>query len=699
MKRTGQEETNKSSCLESVFYVLKRKTVLVRKKFSLRMLLVYSFLMLTFVTWGQKAELKKADALYVRGEYYEALKLYNQVKDLGQTFDLKTQIKVGHCYYNLNNIDTAFEIFYELNEQGKLSGYDLFIYALSAHKFGFYSEAIERYQQVRPQLPDKQSQIDEFIRACEWAEDNKTFDPDRVRVNPSTLLTFGQSFGIQYYDKGVVYSSASEDPAPKKSKKEQIDKQGMNFLNLYYSDIDGATGEVTGKGHLFSKNLVFDFHVGAISFTPDNKYLYYTKTVRLKKGGESRLKIYIVTFNGRDWVNEQEISINSNTFDNAHPAVSPDGKLLYFVSNRPGGYGGKDLYVVERKPNGEYGSVRNLGPEVNTFGDEMYPYVSKDNILYFASDGHIGFGGLDLFKSEFVDGEWKNVENMMMPFNSNKDDFGYVINPDNPRFGFISTNRTGNGSNDVIFYVRYSEEEMLKKDEPTHSDDDEHLISGAQKGFPSSFITKLSSTFNNEIVSGATIVIKDAFTGNIVAQGVSDANGQISLVIPDQYKIKDQEFEITISKSGEFQPKTIISTISEISDFENNGISLTPIFKDKALNELSESIPYIGTEITAEGYKVLDKVAAYLLNNKHVVIKLNGHTECRGNKALNLSTSQSMAEKAEKYLIAKGVPSDNIIPRGYGERYLKNRCLRGKVCSEQEHLENRRIDVVVWRFK
>jgi len=687
-----EQKTKNSRCLKYNFKAILKNNEFIERRFSLKMFFMCIFLMMAFVTFGQKAQLKKADSFFGRGEYYEALLLYNQVVAEGHKLDIPTQIKVGHCYYNLNNIDRAFEIFMGLED--KLFGKDLFVYASTAHKVGFYSGAIDLYKKVRPQMVERQSQIDEMIRACEWAEKNQTFIPN-VRVNPSSLLTFGQSFGIQYYDKGVVYSSASEAPA--KSKKEKTDKQGMNFLNLYYSEVSPADGEITGKGRLFSENLKFNFHVGAISFTPDMKQMYYTKTVRVK-GGDSKLKIYRVTHNGRDWVNEEEISINSNTSDNAHPAVSPDGKLLYFVSNRPGGYGGKDLYVAEIRANGSFGTVRNLGPDVNTFGDEMYPYVSKDNILYFSSDGHIGFGGLDIFKAEFVKGEWTNVENMMMPFNSNKDDFGYVIDPNNPRFGFISSNKLGNGSTDAIFYVRYSEEEV-KKEEPIDTEDI-IIESVMTSGFPSSFKAKLTSTFSNEPVSGASFVIKDSFTGNIIAQVVSDANGQIDVAIPDKYKNDNQEFEINISKSGEFQPKTIFPSIQEVKDFLQSGISMTPIFKEQGLNEIGESIVYyVGNEITPDGFKMLDKVAAYLLNNPHVVIKLNGHTEARGDRAVNLNTSQSMAEKAEKYLISKGVSSDNIIPRGYGERYIINRCVRGKVCSDKEHLENRRIDVVVWRFK
>ena len=651
-------------------------------------ILISLFLLASVIAVGQKSELKKADAFFNRKdpEYFEALKIYEQLKERGYVLDIPTRIKVGHCYYHLNNIEKAFEIFGELED--KLAGKDLYVYASTNHKIGLYADAIELYKKARPQMAGQQNQIDEMIKACEWAVENLTYNPN-ILVNPSTLATFGQSFGIQYYDEGVVYSSASEEKPTKKTK---TDKQGMTFLNLYYSDI--KDGEVAGKSRIFSNNLKFDFHVGAISFTSDMKTMYYTKTVRIK-GGESRLKIFKVTHNGKDWANEEAISINSNEFDNAHPAVSPDDKSLYFVSNRPGGYGGKDLYVVERRANGTYGQPRNLGPKVNTFGDEMYPYISSDNILYFSSDGHIGFGGLDLFKAEYKNAEWTNVENMMLPFNSEKDDFGYVIDPNNHRLGFISSNRMGDGSTDRIFYVLHREEDITAKEE-----EEEVVIStSGTSTFPTAFVSILTSTFNNEPVQGANIILKDPITGNIIAQGASDNNGKISLGIAEQYVRDMQEFEISISKVGEYQPKTVIVNINELEDFAKSGIPMTPIFKESGLNELGDlKIPYSGSNFTQAGTNELDKLAAYLLNNKHVVVKLNGHTDCRGNQSSNLNTSQAMAEKAEQYLLSKGVPQRNIIPRGYGERYPVNGCKRGRSCSDNEHQQNKRVEVVVWRF-
>jgi outer membrane protein OmpA-like peptidoglycan-associated protein len=654
----------------------------------------------------QKTELKKAESYYDRGEYFAALENYLLAQEAGLKPDIETKKKIARCYYYLNNVDKAFELFFEMEDQ--LSGKDIFLFASTRHRFGDYEGAIEWYEKAKKE-GENPIQINELIKSCQWALTNQEFLP--VRVTPSAILTFGQSFGIQYYKKGVVYSSASGE-----GNKKNVDKQGNSFLNLYYSDI--VDGQIQPEKRLFSKNLVFPYHVGAISFSPDFNTMYFTKSVRVR-GGKSLLKLYSVEFDGTDWGNETELSINSNEYDCAHPAVSPDGKFLYFVSNKKGGYGGKDLYGAEIKGKNKFGEVTNLGKDVNSFGEEMFPVVNSDNILYFSSDGHYGFGGLDIFSAEFINGRWTNVRNMMKPINSNYDDFGYVIDPSNPKLGFLSSMNFGDHQKDNIFYVSPRAEDVVSSEDrrPIAGMD---LITDAKKEpveqpvvkpvedvklpdettkLPGGLSALITSTFNGSPVVGATVVVRDANTGEIVAQATSNAAGKFEIVIPAKFKTAEQEFEIELSKGNEFIPKKMIVNIQELEDLQKGGFTLTPIFNDVVLDDISGMvIPYRGDEITAEGYKILDRLAAYLLQNPNIVIKLNGHTEARGNRFTNLMVSQQASETAESYLVKKGINEQNIIPRGYSERYLLNRCKRGIYCEDAEHLKNRRIEVVVWRI-
>jgi outer membrane protein OmpA-like peptidoglycan-associated protein len=656
---------------------------------------------------AQSKLIKKGDSFYKKGEYYRALESYNLAKDAGDEFGIDTKKRLANCYFHLNDIQNAFETFIEI--QDNLSGEDLLSYAMVNHKFGAYDLAIEWYEKAKEEGANP-VKINELIASCKWARENDIFV--EYRVNPTTIFTFGQSFGIQYYKNGVVYSSSSGDDD------KNVDKQGKSFLNLYYSDI--VDNEIQ-PGRLLSKKLVFPYHIGGICFTSDFNTMYYTRSVRVK-GGLSKLKIYKVTHDGNDWGGETELPINSDDFDCATPTVSPDDRFLYFVSTRSGGYGGKDIYKVERLRGGIYGKVQNVGPEINTFGNEEFPFISKDNVLYFSSDGHYGFGGLDLFKAENVSGKWKNVQNLLKPFNSEKDDFAYVVSPQDPKRGFLSSNRTGSGDQDAIFFVEFIGEEEKLEVEPKPGDVivleelPEEPVKEIEKVevveeevveikedlsmFPPSLTSKVKSTFNNEPASGVKVEIIDDASGNIIASGNTDAQGNINITIPDEYRKETQEFELVYSKEGEFNSKRMIVNIMEINDLNDNGLSLTPIFNDNVLDEINNMVLYYeGEELTEDSKVVLNRLSTYLQRNPQLVVKLNTHTEARGSRLDNLNTSLRMGEKVEKLLMETGVSGDAAIPRGYGERYLINKCKRGVLCSKEEQLKNRRIEVVVWKVK
>ncbi|MCU4176123.1 OmpA family protein [Carboxylicivirga sp. N1Y90] len=657
-------------------------------------------------TVAQRSEIKKAQNQYENQDYFQALEYYKIAVEKGAD-DLDTKLHMARCYFNLKDIQTAFDMYLGLEDKLR-NEVDIRNYAACWQQQGGFDVAIEWYEKA---IKAEANPLDmkELIKACKWARENGAFDQS-VLVNPaSSLLIGGQSFGIQFYKDEVVYSGAKEDAGKK------VDNTGKVYLNLFSAKY--VDGEVQEGGSSFSSNLEYDFHVGATAFTSDFKRIYYTKVVRIKGG--SRIKIFTSEFNGKDWVNERELANNSDDFDIGYPAVSPDDKTLYYTSNQRGGFGGQDIYSAPIKANGDVGKGENLGKEINTFGVEKWPYISKEGKLYFASDGHLGFGGLDIFEAEWDGNNFTNVRNMRQPINTGSDDFGFILDPNDATRGFLSSNRIGSGSTDAIFMLMPSDaQEEVKKDvppvagldvipvfdetatveEPVVSEPIVETPSVDLSMFPAVFAAKLTSTFNGGAVAGASVVIKDANTGEVVANGVSDADGKVNITIPDNFRNDAQEFEIELSKGAEFNSKRMLVHIMEIEDINNNGLSLTPIFDDSALNDIGKMvISYRGSKITDEGQKVLDQLATILQQNPNVVVKLNGHTEAKGNRYNNLDVSQTIAEVAEKELMLRGINDENMIPRGYGERYLLNKCKRGVYCDEAEHLSNRRIEVVVWK--
>jgi len=654
--------------------------------------------------YGQRAELKKAKEYLANEEYYRALEYYRMAGDKGADNDTQMKIEMARCFFHLKDVTEAFNRYVEL--EGDLKGEDVVNYASCWHQEGGFELAIEWYEKAKKE-GENPLDMNALIKSCEWAMENGTSNTDVV-VNPEILLVGDQSFGMQYYNDGVVYS------AEKQGNSKEVDRSGKGFLNLAFSKL--VNNEIQEGSSSFSKNLESDYHVGATSFTSEFKRIYYTKPVRIK-GGDSRLKVFTSEFNGTDWINEKELSINSDDYNVAYPAVSPDNKYLYYTSTQRGGFGGKDLYKAEISASGDVSKGENLGKNINTFGNEEWPFIDSNGDLFFASDGHLGFGGLDIFKAEKTADGFVNVSNLRQPINSGKDDFGYVLNPNDPNRGFLSSNRLGSGSTDAIFTIapQVADEEVEEDAVPIVGLDEipvfdleaetqeseviEESSTVDLSMFPTSLSTKMTSTFNGGVIAGVGIVITDANTGAIVDSGVSGDDGRINIVIPDEYKNDSQEFEIEISKGDEFISKRMIVNIMEIEDINNNGLMLTPIFNDNVLDEIGTMIiPYDGDQITKEGLAVIDELSTYLLQNKNVVVKLNGHTEAKGNRFNNLNVSQNIADKAEQIMISKGVADEQMIPRGYGERYLKNKCKRGVYCTDSEHIINRRIEVVVWKI-
>jgi len=907
------------------------------------------FLFVSLIVVG-KDIYTKGDLLYKKGDYFLALEDYKSFKPKKED-EAPIQIRIARCYYQLNRMEEAYKTFYDYSDS--LRGEDVYMYATALNKTGNYKEAIKWYYNVPKELADTLN-VKEQINSCRWAMRTNTSVP--VELKPTRLADLGQSFGIQYYKTGVVFSAPD-------NKSKNVDNHGLGFQNLYYSDL--RNNEIAPTQKKFSSELKFPYHVGAISFSHNYTRMYYTKTLRIK-GNKSILKILSSSYDPKinDWVNETVLPFNSDSYSCAHPAISPDNKYLYFTSDMPNGYGGKDLYRVMILDNNMYGKVENLGPQINTFGDEMFPFVGSDNTLYFSSNGHAGFGCLDVFKTSFVDGKWTEPENMMPPINSSYDDFAYTINPNDKNTGFISSDR-GNRP-DVIYAINaikkapiklstslenandgspiangnvsvidantgteigkaesdkfgafevpipedyrdnnhpltikasqndYETKEMkvpaskiqdinnrripLKpknenlpeslsttltdiydrspiigkkvtlKDKNTDqfigqtlsdssgvvnidipnefrkSDQDFNIELAKGQGYPDQkltvsmaeldyikkkgidlkpekteipayFSSRLTSTIDNKPIANAKINLKDSKTGEFIGKTTTDADGNFSIQIPDKYKkdgslfnleianipgfldekldvsiyniqklmnsgiklkpqdkfsvevastlttsyngepisnatvtIKDaktgaklgetiskadgsfnlfisdvyrgaKDFIIEVKKEDKFAQKTILTSIEDLSNMKKDGISLTPIFNDKMLDEINIMVvPHDRKKITQIGYLTLDKLAQYMKSNPKIVIRLNGHTDVRGERYENLSVSQEMADTAKKYLVSKGVQDGNIIARGYGDRYVINKCRRGQECSLTDHMQNNRVQIVVWKI-
>lgn len=268
--------------------------------------------------------------------------------------------------------------------------------------------------------------------------------------NVTSINTPSMEFSPMFYKRGIVFVSSRQKHGP-------IDeKLGETFYDIYYSDLDpnGMLLKPTG----FSLEINSQYHEGPVAFNRKQDRIYFTRSNQSAPGitkadekGKVWLKIYEARRGEFDWENVRELPFNSNSFSCMHPTLSPDGTKMFFASNMPGGYGGRDIYMSEKQ--GEsWSKPINLGPEVNTEKDEAFPFFHESGVLFFASEGHEGYGGLDLFMIDLSTREWGTVTNLGKPFNTPQDDFGLIINPQGTRGYFTSNREGGAGKDDIYFF-------------------------------------------------------------------------------------------------------------------------------------------------------------------------------------------------------------------------------------------------------
>lgn len=383
----------------------------------------------------------RADRLFERGDYLGALKLYQKELEAGSGEKEHTKARVANCFFHLNDVVRAGQLYKELN-QDLLDAEDLLFYAITLQRSGEYDRALELADMIES-MGGEEAAIERLRQSCRFADEQKKEKPVYA-ANKTNVNFAGFSAGVTYYKgKSVILA------APGDGEKAAQDSRGYKFTRLYNAVFsgDGRGGRLIP----FADELVDKYHIGAVTFTRNLQRIYYTKTI-LKKDGTSILKLMTAENSGGKWGNIQELNINSDDYSCAHPCLYRDS-LLFFVSDMPGGYGGKDIYTVTVEGN-ECGEVQNLGETINTPDDELFPFVDAEGCLFFASNGHIGLGGLDVFESRMTEDGWTEPRNMGRPVNSSMDDFGLVFRDTKRTEGYISSNRGGTGYNDFLFNLK-----------------------------------------------------------------------------------------------------------------------------------------------------------------------------------------------------------------------------------------------------
>jgi peptidoglycan-associated lipoprotein len=454
---------------------------------------------------------------------------------------------------------------------------------------------------------------------------------------------------------------------------------GTPYTDIYRVASRGANVELSTLSALDPIINQFDTNEGSVTISSDGNSMIFARGNDGKANGFSEVNLFFSRFRNGKWSEPVALSINDAEAWDSCPALSPDGTTLYFSSTRSGGFGGADLYTAKVNRRGRWIDVRNLGSEINTSGDDMFPYVSEDGSLYFSSTGHPGFGKLDIFRAVRTGGKI-SIENLGKPMNSSDDDFG-LFQFDLTR-GFFSSNRKG-GKGDDDIYTFFNDDPDLKVVN--------YFLTGT---------TVTTDDSNSEIILPNTKVSLTADNGDVIDEAFANADGSFKFrVFPEEH------YDLIGEKTDYFTTRKDFTTIgktvdkTKLTEFITNVTFETKIKMDRIVLEKAIVLDNIyydldKAEIRTDAAMVLDSLVQIMNDNPQIYIELGSHTDDRSDDDYNYKLSQRRAQSAVRYIIDNGISSARIVAKGYGESQL----LIKNAKTEEEHQRNRRTEFKVLKY-
>lgn len=591
-------------------------------------------LLLTAVAAGCRTpKLSEADAQFQRGEYYDASVTYKKVYNKLRKKEERPQrgevaFKMGRCYKLLNMSARASAAFQNALRYEYPDSTTHFMLAQALHADGKYAAALRSYDKYLEFCPDDSLAIN-CAEGCRTAQEIRARG-SRYVVKQAKLFNSRRADFCPMYlgaDCDQIYYTSTTEKATGDKKSEIT---GMKNADVFFSK-KNEKGEWE-RPEPVEGELNTEFDEGIVAFSPDAQTMYLTKA-RRELNAPTSVEIYTSTRSDAKWSAPVKFEITADTLSTfGHPAVSPDGEYLYFVSDMPGGYGGKDIWRISLKE--RQGSLVNLGPDINTEGNDDFPYVRSDGSLYFSSDGHPGMGGLDIFRATAVgdpaDLRWK-VENMGFPINSAGDDFGITFGKGED--GFFSSNRGDARGYDHIYSFEYDPVRITI--EGLVMDKDEEPVKNA-----------IIRIVGNDGSNQKEVARNDGSFSFALQRGVK----YVMLAGAKGYLNQKQEFASdSTMEDANYWVEFILPSISKPSVVEN-------IFYD-----------YDKADLRPESKTALNELIAVLHDNPNVTIEMASHTDRWGSDAYNINLSERRAKSVVDYLVENGISRDRLQPHGYGK--------------------------------
>ena len=603
---------------------------------------------------AQNKDTQVADKLFKKFEFISAAESYLKLVASNKA-DGYVYRQLGDCYYNIYNTKEAAK-WYAKAIAKKQDSELYYRYSQMLKAIGNYAESNKQMQKFAEMQPND-SRAKTFNENPNYVpvllDQRKSFDVKSIDINSDK-----SDFGAFLMDNTIYFTSARNS----NSKIYSWTKEP--FLDIYKANLneDGTISNI-----LLLKEINSKYHDGSVSISQDGSTMYFTsdsfRENSFEKDKASKLKlgrnnIFSAKFVNGKWDEITSLPFNSKDYSTGNPSISKDGKTLYFSSNRPGSIGGVDIWKVAISESGSYGTPENLGKNVNTEGNESFPFITSDNVLYFSSDAKQGLGAMDVYKIDLT----KNSEakNLGKPVNSEKDDFAFTIN-ENKNIGFVASNR--NGNDDIFKLIPVCNYEVNA------------IVTNANSG---------------AILAEANVSILDD-KNNIISTIKSNNKGEVSYTVDCEktytiQAIKDgfesNSFAVIASnkKGGSIKIDAVLMPISEI--ITEKEVKLKPIFFE-----------YNNSNITQQGAFELDKLVQIMKNNEKLIIFVKSHTDNRGTDEFNLLLSDKRVKATIQYVISNGIDPNRISGKGFGETEPKVDCKEN--CTEEEHEQNRRSEFLI----
>ncbi len=689
------------------------------------------------------SDLRKANSYFNRASYAKAIPLYENVIQKNRTKEIVERLATS--YYNIGDLKTSARLYgYLLNRSKKNNTYEnTFKYVQALKASGNYKDANSVMREYFTTIGDSTA-LDLFNKDVKTLENIQAIG-ERYTLKNLRINTPQSEFGMFAFKDALVFAA---------SKKEQKRNSVLNgyygwnnepFLDIYTIHKDSLQNPNAAPKPI-SKDVNTKLHEATVAFSPNGKVMYftrnnYTKRKEVKDDKDvTHLKLYKAHFIDSVWTKVEALPFNGDNYSVEHPALSPDGKRLYFASDMPESIGGFDLYYVDVLTDSTYSAPVNLGTKINTKHREQFPFIAANGDLYFSSNGHLGFGGLDVFWSKQDKGNFLKPENLGLPLNSGYDDFAIYLD-ETLKNGYVSSNRkTGTGSDDIYNF---------KEEKPLIIEDCKQYIEGIitdkhtktpianatvtiekvvskKSNLLHTHNTTQDGSFLKDIPCEISVVVKATAQGYVSAQrtlnigSIRKKKNDASLALvslafiqkkEEEKKRKQEEKARELKKQKEERERELKKqkeeeTLKRQEQTKQN--------REKETSRVIASEPLIvkdGNRLmikTGEIYfdyklwyirrdvkNILKPVLALMRKYPKMQVEIESHTDIRGNKTYNRDLSQKRATSTKEYLVSQGIESYRITAIGYGESKPIIKCATEDSCSEEEHEGNRRSHFVI----